>query len=91
MTGQPFPILEFDPGPNALISPGDWSTEGCLTVEIKAAGFFAAAKFRGLRAAQLLYAADDVSGGRWAERGWRDRREIRRTLLELCLETIAAI
>ena len=163
MKEQPFPILEFDPDPDAVISPADWAggarlphrcaavrdegasyhylppgrealpdpelvaaleralaarglpfvtgktwttdalyretrgkiarraAEGCLTVEMEAAGFFAAASFRGLQAAQLLYAADDVSGEAWAERGWRDQRGVRRALVDLCLETIAAL
>ena len=67
------------------------AAEGCLTVEMEAAGFFAAASFRGLQAAQLLYAADDVSGEAWAERGWRDQRGVRRALVDLCLETIASL
>ena len=36
--------------------------EGCLTVEMEAAAFFAVAAFRGVSFGQLLYAGDDLSG-----------------------------
>ena len=36
--------------------------EGCLTVEMEAAAFFAVAKFRGVEFGQILYAGDDLSG-----------------------------
>ena len=42
--------------------------EGCITVEMEAAAFFAVARFRGIRFAQLLHAGDDVSGATWDER-----------------------
>ena len=35
--------------------------EGCLTVEMEAAAFFAVAQFRGVTFAQLLYGGDDVA------------------------------
>ena len=44
--------------------------EGCLVVEMEAAAFFAVARFRGIRFAQLLYGGDDVSGETWDEREW---------------------
>ena len=39
--------------------------EGCLTVEMEAAAFFAVAAFRGVSFGQLLYAGDDLSGDAW--------------------------
>ena len=39
--------------------------EGCLTVEMEAAAFFAVAQFRGVTFAQMLYGGDDVSGAEW--------------------------
>ena len=42
--------------------------EGCITVEMEAAAFFAVAQFRGVQLAQLLYGADDVSGAEWDPR-----------------------
>ena len=39
--------------------------EGCSTVEMEAATFFAVAKFRGVNIGQILYGSDDVSGEEW--------------------------
>ncbi len=44
-------------------------SEGCLTVEMEAATFFAVAQFRGVQFGQLLYGGDDLSG-EWDERDW---------------------
>jgi len=43
--------------------------EGCLTVEMEAATFFAVAQFRGVQFGQLLYGGDDLSG-EWDSRDW---------------------
>jgi uridine phosphorylase len=59
--------------------------EGCVTVEMEAAAFFAVARFRGVRFAQLLYAGDDVSGAVWESREW-NRAARRRLLFELAVE-----
>ena len=65
-------------------------SEGCITVEMEAAAFFAVAQFRGVTFAQILYGGDDVSGGEWDSRGWHTRAEIRENLFwlaaEACLE-----
>lgn len=64
--------------------------EGCLVVEMEAAGLMAAAQFRGVTLGQVLYGGDDLSGEAWDERGWTDRAEIRENLFwlaaEACLE-----
>lgn len=39
--------------------------EGCITVEMEAAAFFAVSKYHDIPHAQLLYAGDDVSGEEW--------------------------
>ncbi len=39
--------------------------EGCLTVEMEAAAFFAVAEFRGVACGQMLYVGDDLSGEAW--------------------------
>lgn len=61
-------------------------SEGCLTVEMEAAAFFAVAQFRGVTFAQMLYGGDDVSGGEWDSRGWYTRTEIRENLFWLAVE-----
>lgn len=64
--------------------------EGCLTVEMEAAAFFALAEFRGVTFAQMLYGGDDVSGTEWDSRQWHTRTSIRERLfwlaVEACLE-----
>jgi uridine phosphorylase len=62
-------------------------SEGCLTVEMEAAAFFAVAQFRGVTFAQMLYGGDDVSGsGEWDSRGWHSRAEVRENLFWLAAE-----
>ena len=60
--------------------------EGCLTVEMEAAAFFAVAQFRGVTFAQLLYGGDDVSGDLWDDRGWGSCHTIREKLFWLAAE-----
>jgi len=59
--------------------------EGCLTVEMEAAAFFAVARYRKVVFGQLLYAGDDVSGEQWNHRGWNHLDRRRRELYELAL------
>jgi len=61
-------------------------SEGCLTVEMEAAAFFAVAEFRGVPFAQVLYGGDDVSGAEWDDRRWKSRTEVRQALFELAVE-----
>ncbi|HEY3267888.1 MAG TPA: nucleoside phosphorylase [Armatimonadota bacterium] len=56
--------------------------EGCLTVEMEAASFFAVARFRGVVLGQILYGGDDVSGDEWDHRGW-NRHGARETIFGL--------
>lgn len=65
--------------------------EGCRMVEMETAAFYAAAQFYGVEAAQLLYAGDDVSGATWEDRSWNKREDIRRNLIELCLDVAMTI
>ena len=64
--------------------------EGCTVVEMEAAAFFAVAKFRGVQAAQLLYAGDLVVPEGWDHRDWNDRKSIRLNLFHLGIETVLA-
>ena len=65
--------------------------EGCLTVEMEAAAFFAVAAFRGVKLAQILYGGDDVSGQEWDDRGWQKRTSVRERLFWLAMESCLAI
>jgi uridine phosphorylase len=60
--------------------------DGCLCVEMEAAGLMAVAQFRGVIYGQVLYGGDDLSGQEWNNRAWQSRDEIRETLFWLCAE-----
>ncbi len=63
--------------------------EGCLTVEMEAAAFFAVARFRKIVFAQVLYAGDDVSGSEWDARRWATNRPTeRQKLLLLAIDAV---
>jgi uridine phosphorylase len=65
--------------------------EGCLTVEMEAAAFFAVAWFRGVTFAQILYGGDDVSGREWDSRHWDKRASVREKLFWLAAEACAEL
>jgi uridine phosphorylase len=62
--------------------------EGCLTVEMEAASFFAVAQFRNVIFGQLLYGGDDVSGEIWDSRGWHRDASTREKLFWLAAESV---
>lgn len=61
-------------------------SEGCLTVEMEAAAFFAVARFRGVIFAQMLYAGDDLSSAEWDHRDWANQTSVRERLFWLAAE-----
>ncbi|WIV11065.1 nucleoside phosphorylase [Proteiniborus sp. MB09-C3] len=65
-------------------------SEGCVTVEMEAATFFAVAKFRSVVLEQILYGGDDLGGIEWGSRNWNRLEDIRTNLVDLsmaiCLE-----
>lgn len=58
-------------------------SEGCVTVEMETAAFFAVARFRNVKLGQILYGGDDLSGVNWNSRKWQNRAEIRENLVEI--------
>ncbi|MFW5747988.1 MAG: nucleoside phosphorylase [Chloroflexota bacterium] len=60
--------------------------EGCITVEMEAAAFFAVAQFRDVVLGQLLYGGDDVSGDVWDSRGWHRQESTRARVFWLAAE-----
>ena len=60
--------------------------EGCITVEMEAATFFAVAQFRGVTFGQILYCGDDVSGEEWDSRHWDKQASVREKLFWLAVE-----
>lgn len=65
--------------------------EGCLTVEMEAAAFFAVAQFRGAQFGQILYGGDNVSAPEWDHRGWQSRAQIREQVFWLAVEACLAL
>ena len=62
--------------------------EGCITVEMEAAAFFAVSHYYNIPLAQLLYAGDDVSGDDWDSRNWNTQENIRYKLLCIAIEVV---
>ncbi|MBW0105445.1 nucleoside phosphorylase [Pseudonocardia sp. KRD291] len=65
--------------------------EGCAVVEMEASALLAVARFRGIRFAQLLLAADSLAGPEWQHRGWTTAREVRLGLFGLALAGVDAL
>jgi uridine phosphorylase len=65
--------------------------EGCITVEMEAATFFAVAQFRGVKFGQILYGGDDVSGTEWDSREWYKRTSTREKLFWLAVEALVRV
>src|SRR5262249_15087475 len=64
--------------------------EGCITVEAEAAALLAVGRFRGVRVGVFLYAADDLSGAVWRERGWKQAADARKQLFGLAADGAVA-
>ena len=62
--------------------------EGCITVEMEAAAFFAVSQYYHIPLAQLLYAGDDVSGAEWDSRNWNMQKNVRYDLLIYAIEIV---
>ncbi len=62
--------------------------EGCITVEMEAAAFFAVARFRKIKFAQVLYAGDDISGREWDTRRGSQHPSTREKLLQLAIDAV---
>jgi uridine phosphorylase len=60
--------------------------EGCIAVEMEAAGLMSVSKFRNVAFGQILYAGDDLSGEIWDNREWRSRSDIRHQLFWLAAD-----
>ena len=66
-------------------------SEGCITVEMEAAAFFAVSQYYDLPLAQLLYTGDDVSGEAWDPRDWNTQKQIRDHLISCAAELAAKL
>jgi uridine phosphorylase len=66
-------------------------SEGCITVEMEAAAFFAVAQFRGVHLGQILYCGDNLDGEEWDGRNWQQNWGVREILVELAAEACLAM
>lgn len=66
-------------------------SEGCLVVDMEAAGLMAVAQFRDAVLGQVLYAGDDLSGSEWDNRDWQSRYDIREGLFWLSADAVLAL
>jgi uridine phosphorylase len=66
-------------------------SEGCVTVEMEAAAFFAVSQFRNVILGQVLFGGDDLSGVTWDSRSWQSREEIRKNLVEISFDICAQL
>lgn len=65
--------------------------EGCVTVEMEAAAFFAIGRFRNVRVGQLLYAGDALHGDEWDGRDWLRARSVREHMFRIALDAAAQL
>ncbi|MCQ2382039.1 MAG: nucleoside phosphorylase, partial [Clostridia bacterium] len=62
--------------------------EGCATVEMECAAYYAVAQFKKLDCAVLLYAGDVVHKEGWNYRDWHSRNDMREHLFDLAVKCI---
>lgn len=62
--------------------------QGCITVEMEAAAFFAVSQYYDLPLAQLLYAGDDVSGEKWDSRDWNKQKTVRENMIMTAIKLV---
>jgi len=65
--------------------------EGCIVVEMEAAGMMAVAQYRDVIFGQVLYAGDDLSGTEWDNRDWQSQSDIREKLFWLCADSVLSL
>jgi uridine phosphorylase len=65
--------------------------EGCLAVEMEAAGMMAVTQYRDIPFGQILYAGDDLSGAEWDNRGWQSHSEVREKLFWLAADAVLSL
>ena len=65
--------------------------EGCLVVEMEAAGMIAVTQFRDVVFGQVLYGGDDLTGEIWDNRDWDSRSDVRERLFWLCADAVLTL
>jgi len=65
--------------------------EGCLSVEMECAAFFAVGKYRNVQCGQILYSGDDLSGDEYHNRYWIYQAHLREKVFWLAAEACASL
>ena len=65
--------------------------EGCIAVEMEVAALLAVAEFREVDLGYILIGVDDVSGEKWDKRHGKTPLEFRKSVIDLCLETVLGL
>ena len=65
--------------------------EGCVVVEMEAAGLMAVAQFRDVTLGQILYGGDDLSSSEWDHRDWQSHYDVRETLFWLSADACLSL
>jgi uridine phosphorylase len=65
--------------------------EGCIVVEMEAAGLMAVTQFRKVAFGQILYGGDDLSGTKWDNRDWQNKTQIRENLFWLSVDAVMSL
>lgn len=63
-------------------------SEGCATVEMECAAYYAVAEFKGLDCGQILYAGDVVRKEGWDYRDWHQKNDMREHLFDLAVKCV---
>lgn len=66
-------------------------SEGCVVVDIDAAGMMAVAAFRQVGFGQIVYGGDDLSGAEWDNRDWQNKADVRESLFWLCADAVLSL
>lgn len=67
------------------------ANEGCITVEMECAAFYAVAKFYDLPLVQILYAGDNLDCEKWDCRDWNQQYSIRENIVNLAIEIVGGL
>ncbi len=65
--------------------------EGAKIVEMEQSGCIAVTQFRNINYGAIIYGGDDVSQEVWDSRYWKDRKNVRYSLVQICKELVQII
>ncbi|MCI2055779.1 MAG: nucleoside phosphorylase [Oscillibacter sp.] len=65
--------------------------EGCVTVDMEASAYMAAAQYDNVDFGQILYAGDNLAGTKWDRRNWDSQTSIRENTLRITLDACVSM